>query len=105
MRTLMLDPKVLLLDEPLGALDPITRSELQRDLKEIFTELRKTIVLVTHDINEAAHFGDHVVLMREGHIVQQGSMDQLVNQPIDRFVSRFINAQTDHVAFHQRSPQ
>src|SRR4029079_7305000 len=66
MRALMLDPDVLLLDEPLGALDPIVRHELQQDLKGIFQRLGKTVVLVTHDLGEAAYFGDEVVLLRDG---------------------------------------
>src|SRR5712664_3194589 len=72
MRALMLDPEVLLLDEPLGALDPIIRSDLQADLKRIFQALGKTVVLVTHDLSEAGFFGDAIVLMRGGRIVQQG---------------------------------
>jgi len=93
MRALMLDPKVLLLDEPLGALDPIIRFDLQTDLKRIFQRLRKTVVLVTHDLDEAEYFGDSIVLMREGRIVQQGSIHEMVNAPIDPFVTHFIHAQ------------
>jgi len=93
MRALMLDPEVLLLDEPLGALDPIIRSELQEDLKQIFQALGKTVVLVTHDLGEAAFFGDWIVLLREGRIVQQGTLADLVERPADAFVTRFINAQ------------
>jgi osmoprotectant transport system ATP-binding protein len=93
MRALMLDPEVLLLDEPLGALDPIIRSELQSDLRRIFQALGKTVVLVTHDVGEAAFLGDLLVLMREGRIVQQGSLRELLQTPADPFVTRFINAQ------------
>jgi osmoprotectant transport system ATP-binding protein len=93
MRALMLDPAVLLLDEPLGALDPIIRSELQDDLRHIFQALRKTVVLVTHDIGEAGFFGDVIALMRDGRVVQRGSLDELVQSPADPFVTRFINAQ------------
>jgi osmoprotectant transport system ATP-binding protein len=93
MRALMLDPDLLLLDEPLGALDPMIRFELQNDLKTIFERLRKTVVLVTHDIGEAGFFGDRLVLLREGRIVQQGSLPDLVFSPTDPFVTRFINAQ------------
>jgi osmoprotectant transport system ATP-binding protein len=93
MRALMLDPAVLLLDEPLGALDPMIRAELQEDLRAIFRELRKTVVLVTHDIGEAAFFGDVIVLLRAGAIVQRGSLQDLVKRPADAFVTRFINAQ------------
>ena len=93
MRALMLDPDVLLLDEPLGALDPIIRSELQTDLRRIFQALTKTVVLVTHDLGEAGFFGDLIVLLRAGKIVQQGALADLVRAPADPFVTRFINAQ------------
>lgn len=93
MRALMLDPDVLLLDEPLGALDPIIRSELQSDLRGIFQTLKKTVVLVTHDLGEAAFLGDTLVLMREGRIVQRGTLQDLIRSPSDPFVTRFINAQ------------
>jgi osmoprotectant transport system ATP-binding protein len=93
MRALMLDPPLLLLDEPLGALDPITRRELQAQLKEIFGRLQKTVVLVTHDMGEAAYFGDTIVLMREGRVVQQGTLDDLLQRPAVRYVSDFIRAQ------------
>ena len=74
MRALMLDPDVLLLDEPLGALDPMIRAELQADLKHVFQALQKTVVLVTHDMGEAAFFGEKIVLLREGRIVQTGTI-------------------------------
>ncbi len=93
MRALMLDPAVLLLDEPLGALDPMTRFDLQNDLADIFRSLGKTVVLVTHDLAEAGFLGDEIVLLREGRIVQVGSLVQLVNHPIEPFVSKFVNAQ------------
>jgi osmoprotectant transport system ATP-binding protein len=93
MRALMLDPDVLLLDEPLGALDPMVRYDLQTDLKRIFQSLAKTVVLVTHDIAEAEYFGDTIVLMRDGQIVQQGTMTDLTDRPADDFVVRFLNAQ------------
>ena len=93
MRALMLDPDVLLLDEPLSALDPMIRSDLQADLRRIFSKLGKTVIMVTHDLNEAAYFGNVIVLMREGRIVQQGAIETLVRSPSDPFVTRFINAQ------------
>jgi osmoprotectant transport system ATP-binding protein len=95
MRALVLDPDVLLLDEPFGALDPMTRAELQHDLRAIFRELRKTVVLVTHDLQEAAYFGDFLALMRDGAIVQQGSFEDLRQRPRDDFVRRFVSAQVD----------
>jgi len=93
MRALMPDPELLLLDEALGALDPIIRSDLQNDLKQIFIHLHKTVLMVTHDMGEAAFFGDHIILMREGQIIQDGTLDDLVNRPQDPFVTKFINAQ------------
>ncbi len=93
MRALILDPDLLLLDEPLGALDPMIRSELQNDLKQIFQTLGKTVVIVTHDIGEAGFLGDIIVLLRDGKIVQQGSLADLVHTPADLFVTQFINAQ------------
>jgi osmoprotectant transport system ATP-binding protein len=93
MRALMLSPELLLLDEPLGALDPLVRASLQKELKEIFARLRQTTLFVTHDLAEAAYFGDEIVLMNEGHIVQQGSLVDLREKPANDFVSEFINAQ------------
>jgi osmoprotectant transport system ATP-binding protein len=93
MRGLMLDPQVLLLDEPLGALDPIIRTQLQEDLRGIFQRLKKTVLLVTHDMAEATFLGDQIVLMREGRIIQQGSSRDLVERPADPFVVQFIQAQ------------
>lgn len=94
MRALMLDPDVLLLDEPLGALDPLVRSGLQSDLKEIFQRLKKTVVLVTHDMAEAGYLSDRIILLSEGRIVQQGTIEDLVKRPAEPFVSQFVTAQT-----------
>jgi osmoprotectant transport system ATP-binding protein len=82
-----------LLDEPLGALDPIVRSDLQSDLREVFSKLGKTVVLVTHDIGEAGFLGSRLVLMRDGRIVQSGTLAELWSTPTDPFVTRFIKAQ------------
>src|SRR3989475_2541304 len=91
MRALMAGPELLLLDEPLGALDPMIRAELRADLREIFSVLGQTVVLVTHDLVEAEFFADRVVLMRDGAIVQQGPLRDLVERPAEPFVTRFIN--------------
>jgi osmoprotectant transport system ATP-binding protein len=92
MRALMLDPPMLLLDEPLGALDPVTRYELQDELKRIFEKLGKTVIMVTHDVAEAAHFGDEIVLMRQGAIVQRGAFHDLLNRPAEPYVTAFLKA-------------
>jgi osmoprotectant transport system ATP-binding protein len=93
MRALMLSPELLLLDEPFAALDPLVRMNLQRDLKEICTRLRQTVLLVTHDLAEAAFLGEEIVLMNEGRIVQRGSIADLQAKPANEFVREFISAQ------------
>ena len=93
MRALMLDPDVLLLDEPLGALDPMIRSDLQSDLRSIFRQLHKTVVFVTHDLSEAAYVGDRIVLLRDGGVVQSGAMSSLLQNPKTPFAEAFVQAQ------------
>ena len=93
MRALMLEPELLLLDEPLGALDPLVRASLQKDLKEIFARLGQTVLFVTHDLAEAIYFGDEIVLMNQGRVVQKGAVTDLRDKPANAFVSEFINAQ------------
>jgi osmoprotectant transport system ATP-binding protein len=93
MRALLLDPELLLLDEPLAALDPLIRADLQQELREIFRALGKTVVLVTHDLAEAAFFADRIALLREGALVQEGSLSDLLERPADPFVTRFVRAQ------------
>jgi osmoprotectant transport system ATP-binding protein len=92
-RALMLDPDLLLLDEPLGALDPIVRHDLQRELRELFRRLGKAVLIVTHDVAEAGYLADDVVMMRAGAIVQRGSLAELMQTPADGFVAQFIAAQ------------
>lgn len=99
-RALMLDPQVLLMDEPLGALDPLVRADLQADLRSIFRRLKKTVVLVTHDLHEAFHFADDVVVLRDGAVVQRGPPAELVSRPADEFVERFIRAQWSPTPAH-----
>jgi osmoprotectant transport system ATP-binding protein len=93
MRALMLDPAVILLDEPMGSLDPMVRFDLQEDLRKIFQTLGKTSIMVTHDMGEAAFFGDRVMMLSEGEVVQEGRLEELIQNPINEYVARFINAQ------------
>jgi osmoprotectant transport system ATP-binding protein len=92
MRAAFLDPRLLVLDEPLGALDPLLRREVQNELRDIFRYLSKCVILVTHDIEEAQFFGDQFTLLRAGKIVQTGSIEDLSDRPADPFVTKFFNA-------------
>ena len=104
MRALMLDPAALLLDEPLGALDPMIRFDLQNDLSEIFATLNKTVVMVTHDLAEASFFADVAVLLKAGQIVQRGAPADLFDRPADAFVTQFVTAQRQmHQSVRTRS--
>src|SRR5437870_6424312 len=76
MRALMLSPELLLLDEPFAALDPLVRANLQHDLKEICGRLQQTVLLVTHDLFEAAKLGSRIVLMQSGRVIQSGTFDE-----------------------------
>ena len=97
MRALMLDPDVLLLDEPLGALDPMVRASLQTELKEIFQSLGKTVLLVTHDMAEAAYLGNQIVVLKSGNIIQKGTLNDLREKPSDAFISKFVTSQRNSV--------
>jgi osmoprotectant transport system ATP-binding protein len=92
-RALMLDPPLLLLDEPLGALDTVRRSQLQDDLRSIFRSLEKTVLLVTHDLAEAAYLGDEIAVMDQGVVLQRGSFEQLRKTPSNEIVADFLRAQ------------
>ena len=98
MRALMLDPEILLMDEPLGALDPLIRADLQDDLADIFARLAKTVVIVTHDLAEAGFFAERIVLMNHGRIVQQGRFADFVERPAEEFVTRFVRASARRLA-------
>ncbi len=90
-RALAADPPVMLMDEPFGALDPITRTRLQRELLRIQREVRKTIIFVTHDIDEAILIGDRVAILREGGVLAQyDTPDELLARPADDFVASFV---------------
>jgi osmoprotectant transport system ATP-binding protein len=92
-RALMREPEALLLDEPMGALDPLTRAGLQGDLSEIFDRLGTTVVLVTHDLAEAATLADTIVVMRDGSVVQRADFATLRDSPANDFVAEFVSAQ------------
>ena len=93
MRAAMMDPAVLLLDEPMAALDPLIRSSLQQELKRIFERLGKTVLIVTHDLAEAVFLAERVTLLHQGTVVQTGTYRELLLTPADPFVTSFINAQ------------
>lgn len=93
MRALMLDPSVLLMDEPMGALDPVVRKSMQQELRSIFQTLGKTVIVVTHDMAEASFLGDEVALMSAGRVVQRGTLPQLREHPAEPFVTEFLDAE------------
>lgn len=96
-RALMLKPDILLLDEPMGALDPLVRAGLIADLKALFERTDTTVVLVTHDLVEAARLADFVVLLKSGRIVQQGAFAEFSMCPAESFVKEFFDAQMDGI--------
>jgi osmoprotectant transport system ATP-binding protein len=89
-RALAADPPVMLMDEPFGALDPITRGRLQTEFLRVLTGLRKTVVLVTHDIDEAIRMGDWIAILRDGRLVQYGTPAEVLVSPADAFVEEFV---------------
>jgi osmoprotectant transport system ATP-binding protein len=93
MRAAMMDPAVMLLDEPMAALDPLIRRSLQQELKSIFQRLDKTVLLVTHDLGEAVFLAQQMTMLHEGRIVQTGAYRDLLLRPANPFVTQFINAQ------------
>ena len=91
-RALMEDPPLLLMDEPFGALDSITASSLRKEFKMLNQTLRKTIIMVTHNLNEAFEMGDEVILMQRGRIIQKGNKEDFKHSPANSFVKDFFNA-------------
>jgi osmoprotectant transport system ATP-binding protein len=92
-RALAADPPLLLMDEPFGAIDPITRGRLQEEFRRLQTDLGKTVIFVTHDIDEALKLGDHIAVLKPGGVLAQfGSAEELVHAPADAFVEEFVGA-------------
>ena len=100
-RGLAADPNILLMDEPFGAVDPIVREELQSELQRLQRDLRKTIVFVTHDLDEAFRIGDRVVILRPGgRIAQVGTPQEILADPADDFVASFVGADRGSRTLH-----
>ncbi|MEH7473324.1 glycine/betaine ABC transporter ATP-binding protein [Priestia megaterium] len=89
-RALAADPEIIIMDEPFSALDPITREKLQDDILELQKSIKKTIVFVTHDMQEALKLGDRICIMKDGQIVQIGTPDELIYNPTNEYVKEFI---------------
>lgn len=101
-RALAIDPKIMLLDEPFGAVDSITRANLQKQLLEIHKGLKKTFLLVTHDIEEAFKLGSRIIIMNEGKIVQFDTPDKIIQAPADDFVKSLIETARKKEKFWER---
>jgi osmoprotectant transport system ATP-binding protein len=91
-RALAGDPPVLLMDEPFGAVDPVARERLQNELLGILKRIRKTVLLVTHDIDEALKLADHIAILENGRLVQHGTPEQIVLRPVNALVAEFVGA-------------
>jgi osmoprotectant transport system ATP-binding protein len=91
-RAMAADPPIMLMDEPFGAIDPIARERLQNDFLRLHRRVRKTVIFVTHDIDEAIKMGDRIAIMRDGHLIQMSTADELLAAPADDFVASFVGA-------------
>jgi osmoprotectant transport system ATP-binding protein len=91
-RAMAADPPIMLMDEPFGAIDPIARERLQNDFLRLHRQVRKTVIFVTHDIDEAIKMGDRIAIMRDGHLVQMDTADEILAHPTDEFVASFVGA-------------
>ncbi|MFC1892619.1 ATP-binding cassette domain-containing protein [Chloroflexota bacterium] len=89
-RALTVDPEILLMDEPFSGLDPLIRRDMQDELLDILAEMNKTIVFVTHDLDEALKLGNHIAIMRNGEIVQIGTPEEVITAPADAYVREFV---------------
>ncbi|MFL1706842.1 ABC transporter ATP-binding protein [Campylobacter sp. MOP7] len=92
LRAIITEPKILLMDEPFSALDPISRAELQELIKELHKDLGMTVVFVTHDMNEAQNVGERICVMNSGQIVQVGTAGEIKDMPANEFVAKFFQA-------------
>ncbi len=98
-RALAADPEIILMDEPFSALDPISREKLQDDIVKLQKNIKKTIVFVTHDMQEALKIGERICVMKDGEIVQVGNPNELICHPVNDFVKEFIGKKTGHNDF------
>ncbi len=91
-RAMAADPPIMLMDEPFGAIDPIARERLQNDFLRLHQQVRKTVIFVTHDMDEAIKMGDRIAIMRDGRLIQMAPADELLARPADEFVANFVGA-------------
>lgn len=96
-RALAQDPDILIMDEPFSGLDPLIRREMQNELIRLQNELHKTIIFVTHDLNEAMHLGDRMAIMRDGQFVQTGRPEEITANPADEYVRKFVLSERRHM--------
>src|SRR5699024_10027539 len=89
-RALANDPDILLMDEPFSALDPLIRREMQQELIRLQKKLKKTIIFITHDVNEAFKLGDRIAVMKDGHVVQVGTPEEILEEPANDYIVDFI---------------
>lgn len=100
-RALAADPKIILMDEPFSALDPITRASLQEDVKKLQKQINKTIVFVTHDIEEAFLLGDKICIIQDGELIQSGTKQEIISNPKNDFVKKFISIRNKEGETHE----
>jgi len=100
-RALAADPKIILMDEPFSALDPITRASLQEDVKKLQKQINKTIVFVTHDIEEAFLLGDKICIIQDGELIQTGTKQEIISNPKNDFVKKFISIRNKEGETHE----
>lgn len=100
-RALAADPKIILMDEPFSALDPINRASLQEDVKKLQKQINKTIVFVTHDIEEAFLLGDKICIIQDGELIQSGTKQEIISNPKNDFVKKFISIRNKEGETHE----